>query len=199
MCERWFAVLGFVLLCACGGDEPQRSVAAGSGGQAGVSGTSGKESQAGASGRVPGSSSGVPCTSSRTGPFAGALIDDSGKRVGASFSARVNVLETGDCTSGCPSDVPRDAQRIVLEDPTQSAEDGGPGGLRWSLLALFDGLPSNLIRPGDTYDLTLTAGIHGIGPTQEPSQTVVLARDGELFWPPTRARLSGFPSSRLSG
>jgi hypothetical protein len=169
-----------VLSCGCRQHEPAAA-------DGGSSGESGKASIAAAGGGKGGKGGTGEVSTDPTSdchahtPFAGVLLDGTGKQVKTSLTAQVTVVSLEDCDSTCPSDARADGRRIVLEESAGASDDAGAGGVRWTLVARVEGLPADLIQTGDAYELTLTAINEPNNGFLSSSETVVaLVRDGAL-------------------
>jgi hypothetical protein len=141
------------------------TAAGGTGGTAGAGGSGGS----GGSGGTGGSAL-PPCATGSTGTASVQLVDAAGVIVAAAVTAPVTVASADICNATtCPTGVPGAALKIALTGAAQS----------WTLYLYNTAMPADLIKAGDTYDMTVRTR------TDYPfytsiDQTIVLAHGTDL-------------------
>jgi hypothetical protein len=136
----------------------------------------------GTGGGGSGGTGGLPaCTtdSAATGVVSVAIVGSDGKAIETAISAAVTVTSVDSCTTvSCASSLP---SSLLPTDPMTSrigltASAGGS----WTLYLRNSAMPSDYIKVGDTFDLTVDAALNQtLYGTVD--QTVVLARNGDLL------------------
>jgi hypothetical protein len=179
-----------------GGDAAGGSVGTGGTAGGGRGGTVSSGSGGGGTGGTFGSGSGgdgtggsAPCTVGQTDIVEVRLLASDGRSVQAPVTASVNVTAIESCsTVSCPQDISLSASRLFLT---------AVGPQSWTLFLLDAAMPSDFIKVGDTFDMTVDASVDSIL-YASTNQTVVLAHGRDLvLFAATLAKFNAPPLPHL--
>jgi hypothetical protein len=181
------ALVAFVTAVSCGGVN---NLGGGTGGSAAGTGTAGSSvgGTIGSGGTVgtggtgvvgaggDGGRFGLGCTPGDTSAYADmTLLDSDGNLVAAPLAAAVTVASVDSCTMvACPA--------VAVQPPVNAMETRivvTAGAQSWTLYLTNTAMPSDLVKVGDAFDMTVQASTD-IQYVTSISQTVVLAHGADL-------------------
>jgi hypothetical protein len=179
-------------MSGAGGHAGAAGGIAGTGGTAGTSGTGGTggiggAGTAGVTGTAASAGTGgmggsAACIAAGQGDVVQfAIVGSDGMPVAAPATATVSVTSIDSCAQvTCPAVSTVSSGSISTAASRFTLTALGP--LEWTLYLRDSAMPSDLIKVGDTLDLTIAAGHNSTFYQQNLDQTMVLSRDGNLIF-----------------
>jgi hypothetical protein len=167
-------------MAGTGGDAGASGGTAGTGGTPGTGGTAGTTGTAGTGGAA-GIGGAPACIAPGQGDVVEfAIVGSDGMPIEAPVTATVSVASIDSCAQvSCPTTSIRTASGSISAAASRFTLMA-PGPQEWTLYLRDSAMPSDLIKVGDTFDLTIDAGLD---PTfyETINQTMVLGRGGDLI------------------
>ena len=149
---------------------------AGTTGNAGTTGTAGSRGTAG----MGGAPVCVPISQGDVVEFA--IVGSDGMPISAPTTAAVSVTSIDSCAQvTCPR-IGTVSSGLGISAAASRLTLTAPGPQQWTLYLRDSAMPSDFLKVGDMFDLTIAAGHNSTFYQMNVDQTVVLSRDGNLIF-----------------